>query len=44
MVDHKLATREEWDTARKLLVEREDELDNLRSEVAEERRKLPWLP
>ena len=43
MANRKLATREEWNAARKLLVEREDQLDHLRSQVAEERRELPWL-
>lgn len=44
MTDHKLATQEEWEAARKRLVEREEELDRLRYQIAEERQALPWLP
>lgn len=43
MTNRKLVSRDEWEAARKLLVEREDQLDHLRSQLAEERRKLPWL-
>jgi predicted dithiol-disulfide oxidoreductase (DUF899 family) len=44
MADRKPVTREEWEAARKRLIEREEEVDRLRSQLAEERQKLPWLP
>ena len=44
MPKHKVGTQEEWSAARKELLEREQELGKLDEEVAEQRRKLPWVP
>lgn len=43
MTEHKTGTRDEWLTARRALLEREKELDRLNGELAEQRRKLPWV-
>jgi predicted dithiol-disulfide oxidoreductase (DUF899 family) len=39
-----LATRAQWLAERRALLEREKELTRLRDELAEERRRLPWVP
>jgi len=44
MPEHKVGTPEEWQAARKELLERERELDRLDAELAEQRRQLPWVP
>jgi predicted dithiol-disulfide oxidoreductase (DUF899 family) len=36
-------TREKWQTAREKLREREEELNRLTREVAEQPRQLPWV-
>jgi predicted dithiol-disulfide oxidoreductase (DUF899 family) len=43
MTAHKVVTREEWDTARGGLLEREKELTRLGDELAAQRRELPWV-
>ncbi|MBA2357355.1 MAG: DUF899 domain-containing protein [Actinobacteria bacterium] len=43
MAEHTTGTREEWLAAREKLLEREQELSRLGDELAEERRKLPWV-
>jgi predicted dithiol-disulfide oxidoreductase (DUF899 family) len=40
---HPTASRQDWLTARKALLEREKELTRLQDAVAEERRALPWV-
>src|SRR6266571_2234220 len=44
MTQHPTGTREEAAAAQENLLEREDELIRLSEELAEERRKLPWVP
>jgi predicted dithiol-disulfide oxidoreductase (DUF899 family) len=44
MPEHKIGTREEWQTAREKLLEREKELTRRSDELARERRELPWVP
>jgi predicted dithiol-disulfide oxidoreductase (DUF899 family) len=44
MTEHKVGTREEWETARNALLEREKELTRRSDELARERRELPWVP
>ncbi len=44
MTEHTTGTREEWDSAREKLLEREQELTKLGEELARERRELPWVP
>ncbi len=44
MTQHQVGSREEWEAARKQLLEREDELNRLSNEIAEQRRELPWVP
>jgi predicted dithiol-disulfide oxidoreductase (DUF899 family) len=44
MPHHKVGSREEWRAAREKLLEREDELNRLSNELAEQRRALPWVP
>jgi len=44
MTKHKLATREEWQAAREVLLEREKELTRRNDELAREREQLPWVP
>ena len=39
-----IGTREQFDTARRALLEREKELTRLSDEVARERQALPWVP
>lgn len=43
MPTHKVATREEWDEARKALREREEEASKLDEEIAKQRQELPWV-
>jgi predicted dithiol-disulfide oxidoreductase (DUF899 family) len=43
MVTHKSATRDDWLSARNELLVKEKELTRRGDELAEERRKLPWL-
>jgi predicted dithiol-disulfide oxidoreductase (DUF899 family) len=44
MTEHKLGTREEWEAARKELLERENEHAQRSEELAQQRRELPWVP
>ena len=44
MPKHKAGTREEWSTARKQLLDREQELGNRDEELAKQRQELPWVP
>jgi predicted dithiol-disulfide oxidoreductase (DUF899 family) len=43
MTKHKIATREEWETAREALLVREKEHTRLGDELAKQRRELPWV-
>ena len=43
MTDHPTATHEEWLAAREVLLAREKEHTRLGDELAEERRRLPWV-
>jgi predicted dithiol-disulfide oxidoreductase (DUF899 family) len=43
MTDHKVVSREEWQTARDELVEREKEHTRIADELARQRRELPWV-
>jgi predicted dithiol-disulfide oxidoreductase (DUF899 family) len=43
MPDHKVGTREEYEAARAVLLEREKELTHKSDELARERRELPWV-
>jgi predicted dithiol-disulfide oxidoreductase (DUF899 family) len=43
MTDHTTGTREEWLAAREVLLAREKEHTRLGDELAEERRRLPWV-
>jgi predicted dithiol-disulfide oxidoreductase (DUF899 family) len=43
MIDHKIATREEWLAARAELLKREKEHTRLGDELARQRRELPWV-
>jgi predicted dithiol-disulfide oxidoreductase (DUF899 family) len=43
MTEHKVATREEWQTARDELLVREKELTRRTDELAREREELPWV-
>lgn len=43
MVDHTIATREEWLAAREELLKREKEHTRLGDEIAKLRRELPWV-
>jgi predicted dithiol-disulfide oxidoreductase (DUF899 family) len=43
MTEHKIGTREEWQTAREALLEREKELTRRNDELARERQQLPWV-
>jgi predicted dithiol-disulfide oxidoreductase (DUF899 family) len=43
MTGHKTATREEWQAARAVLLEREKEHTRMGDELARNRRSLPWL-
>jgi predicted dithiol-disulfide oxidoreductase (DUF899 family) len=44
MTDHRIATREEWETERAKLLEREKQLTRMGDELAQQRRDLPWVP
>ena len=44
MVTHKIATREEWLSARAALLEREKQHTRIGDELARQRRELPWSP
>ena len=44
MSDHKIATREEWQSARDELSKLEAEHAKLTEKVTEQRRQLPWVP
>jgi predicted dithiol-disulfide oxidoreductase (DUF899 family) len=44
MPEHKVGTREEWEAARKELLERENELNELDNELNAQRQALPWVP
>jgi predicted dithiol-disulfide oxidoreductase (DUF899 family) len=44
MLDHKIGTREEWQTARTELAKLEAEHAELGQRVTEQRRRLPWVP
>lgn len=44
MTEHRTGTREEWEAARKELLEREKELTRLNDELARQRSELPWVP
>jgi predicted dithiol-disulfide oxidoreductase (DUF899 family) len=43
MTEHKVGTREEWQTARGELLRREKEHTRIGDELAQERRELPWV-
>jgi predicted dithiol-disulfide oxidoreductase (DUF899 family) len=43
MTEHKVTTREEWQTARDELLAREKELTRRSDELAREREELPWV-
>jgi predicted dithiol-disulfide oxidoreductase (DUF899 family) len=43
MPKHRVATREEWQTAVEAVHEREQELGSLDEEIAEQRQELPWV-
>jgi predicted dithiol-disulfide oxidoreductase (DUF899 family) len=44
MTQHRIGTREEWQVARDELLTMEKELTRRNDELAERRRKLPWVP
>lgn len=44
MTEHTIGTREEWEAARKELLERENEHAELGREVTRQRQELPWVP
>jgi predicted dithiol-disulfide oxidoreductase (DUF899 family) len=44
MTEHKIGTREEWQTARDDLLQREKEHTRMGDELARQRRELPWVP
>jgi predicted dithiol-disulfide oxidoreductase (DUF899 family) len=43
MPEHRVATREEWETERAALLEREKQLTRMGDELAQQRRELPWV-
>jgi predicted dithiol-disulfide oxidoreductase (DUF899 family) len=43
MTEHRVATREEWASARDELLKREKELTRANDELARQRRELPWV-
>ena len=43
MTEHRIATQEEWQTAREALLEEEKELTRRNDELARKRRELPWV-
>src|SRR6187455_2491807 len=44
MTDHKVGTREQWQAARDELAKLENEYAEFGRKVAEQRRRLPWVP
>jgi predicted dithiol-disulfide oxidoreductase (DUF899 family) len=44
MPSHKVGTQDEWSAARKALLDREQELGKIDEELAQQRKKLPWVP
>src|SRR5215468_6892892 len=44
MTEHKLGSREEWQSARDELLKREKEHTRIGDELARQRRELPWVP
>src|SRR3954466_923323 len=44
MTDHRIATKEEWQTERDALLVEEKELTRRGDELARKRRELPWVP
>src|SRR5436190_18861896 len=44
MTNRTVGTQEEWQAARDELLKREKELTRMSDELAEQRRKLPWVP
>src|SRR3954454_4237344 len=44
MTDHRIATKEEWQTERDALLVEEKELTHRGDELARKRRELPWVP
>ena len=40
---HKVVSRNEWLKARKTLLKKEKEFTNLRDQLSQERRNLPWV-
>lgn len=44
MINHKIATQEEWLAARAELLEREKALTRMEEKLARQRRELPWVP
>jgi predicted dithiol-disulfide oxidoreductase (DUF899 family) len=43
-MSHTIGTRQEWEDARRALLEREKQLTRLSDDVARERQALPWVP
>jgi predicted dithiol-disulfide oxidoreductase (DUF899 family) len=43
MTDHRVASREEWLSAREALLAREKEHTRMADELARQRRELPWV-
>ena len=43
LTTHKIATREEWQAARAVLLEREKEHTRTGDELAQQLRSLPWV-
>jgi len=44
LTDHRIGTQEQWQVERDALLEEEKELTRRSDELAERRRKLPWVP
>src|SRR5829696_7664891 len=44
MTEHKIGSREEWQAAREMLLQREKEHTRMGDELARQRRELPWVP
>src|SRR5919109_784540 len=44
MAEHRIGTQEEWQAEREELLKREKELTRLNDELADQRRRLPWVP
>jgi predicted dithiol-disulfide oxidoreductase (DUF899 family) len=43
MIDHQVASRQDWDEARRALLAKEKEFTRLRDELSRARRALPWV-